>query len=475
MKTVIFNFFYTPTALSDYGKFPANLPDDIAIITKNQKESQMKPIYQSLAWCVALCVFAGCSREYLQEQDYLAHHSLASITMLKPSTSDTRDPKHPAANAQSTHPSTLDSNPNRTKDAPMPHTPYPNPPAPALTLRKFALAKPKAKQILHKNTLIYTNQNPEAALPPSVSFGDVLEFYTTPVANAKPPKPLPMANESFHHLAHLPQSPKTSIVWLGHSSLYVVHNGLHILIDPLFTSYASPVWFVNRAFKAHKTYKKEDFPRIDIVLITHSHYDHLDKKTLKSLKSSASYFIVPQGSAQILIKYKIPREKIIELNWWEGVRSAAHSLRITATPAQHNTKRLGYAANTSLWVSYALELGDKKVFVSGDGGYYTHFREIGEFFGSFDLALLENGQYNKAWQYSHSFPEQTIRAAQDLRAKVVQPIHWGRFSAGTHAWNEPVDILKQLAQIAGIGYNVPQIGEVYYLGDEPKNTLWYRF
>ena len=119
--------------------------------------------------------------------------------------------------------------------------------------------------------------------------------------------------------------------------------------------------------------------------------------------------------------------------------------------------------------------GDKKAFVSGDGGYYTHFREIGEFFGSFDLALLENGQYNKAWQYSHSFPEQTVRAAQDLRAKVVQPIHWGRFSAGTHAWNGPVDILKQLAQIAGIGYNVPQIGEVYYLGDEPKNTLWYRF
>ena len=475
MKTVIFNFFYTPTALSAYGKFPANLPDDIAIITKNQKESQMKPIYQSLAWCVALCVFAGCSREYLQEQDYLAHHSLASITTLKPSTPSTRDPKHPVANAQSTHPSTLDSNPNRTKDTPMSHTPYPNPPAPALTLRKFTIAKPKAKQILHKNTLIYTNQNPEAALPPSVSFGDVLEFYTTPVANAKPPKPLPMANESFHHLAHLPQSPKTSIVWLGHSSLYVVHNGLHILIDPLFTSYASPVWFVNRAFKAHKTYKKEDFPRIDIVLITHSHYDHLDKKTLKSLKSSASYFIVPQGSAQILIKYKIPREKIIELNWWEGVQSAAHSLRITATPAQHNTKRLGYAANTSLWVSYVLELGDKKAFVSGDGGYYTHFREIGEFFCSFDLALLENGQYNKAWQYSHSFPEQTVRAAQDLRAKVVQPIHWGRFSAGTHAWNEPVDILKQLAQIAGIGYNVPQIGEVYYLGDEPKNTLWYRF
>ncbi len=343
------------------------------------------------------------------------------------------------------------------------------------TLHKFSIAKPKAKQIFHKNTLIYTNQNPEATLPPRVSLDNVLEFYTSPVANAKPSKPLPIANENFHHLAHLPKGSKTSLVWLGHSSLYVVHDGLHILIDPIFSSYASPLWFVNRAFKAHKTYTKEDFPKIDIVLLTHSHYDHLDKKTLKSLKDSVSYFIVPQGTAPILIKYKIPREKIIELNWWEGVQSSTHSLRIIATPSQHNTKRLGYKANTSLWVSYALELGDKKVFLSGDGGYYTHFREIGEYFGSFDLALLENGQYNKAWQYSHSFPEQTIQAARDLRAKVVQPIHWGRFSAGTHAWNEPVDILKRLTEIAHIGYNVPQIGEVYHIGDEPKNTLWYRF
>ena len=412
------------------------------------------------AFCIfVVCAFAGCSREYLQEQDYLAHHSIESITTLNSST----DLDSTMAATES----------RELKDTPMLHNS--TSPTSSPTLHKFSIAKPKAKQIFHKNTLIYTNQNPEATLPPRVSLGDVLEFYTSPVANAKPSKPLPIANENFHHLAHLPKGSKTSLVWLGHSSLYVVHDGLHILIDPIFSSYASPLWFVNRAFKAHKTYTKEDFPKIDIVLLTHSHYDHLDKKTLKSLKDSVSYFIVPQGTAPILIKYKIPSEKIIELNWWEGVQSSTHSLRIIATPSQHNTKRLGYKANTSLWVSYALELGDKKVFLSGDGGYYTHFREIGEYFGSFDLALLENGQYNKAWQYSHSFPEQTIQAARDLRAKVVQPIHWGRFSAGTHAWNEPVDILKSLTEIAHIGYNVPQIGEVYHIGDEPKNTLWYRF
>lgn len=412
------------------------------------------------AFCIfVVCAFAGCSREYLQEQDYLAQHSIESITTLNSSTALD---------------STMAATESRElKDTPMLHNS--TSPTSSPTLHKFSIAKPKAKQIFHKNTLIYTNQNPEATLPPRVSLGDVLEFYTSPVANAKPSKPLPIANENFHHLAHLPKGSKTSLVWLGHSSLYVVHDGLHILIDPIFSSYASPLWFVNRAFKAHKTYTKEDFPKIDIVLLTHSHYDHLDKKTLKSLKDSVSYFIVPQGTAPILIKYKIPSEKIIELNCWEGVQSSTHSLRIIATPSQHNTKRLGYKANTSLWVSYALEFGDKKVFLSGDGGYYTHFREIGEYFGSFDLALLENGQYNKAWQYSHSFPEQTIQAARDLRAKVVQPIHWGRFSAGTHAWNEPVYILKSLTEIAHIGYNVPQIGEVYHIGDEPKNTLWYRF
>ncbi len=401
------------------------------------------PIYRliSIVFMLFLC---ACSREYLQEQDYLANHSLETITAISRDYKDSR---------------------------PTPHTKILSP-KDSLMLHKFSLVKPKAKQIFYKNALIYINQNPKAALPPSVKLSDVLEFYTIPVANAKPPKPLPIANKDFHNLQH---TSKSSLAWLGHSSLYIVHNGLHILIDPLFTSYASPVFFVNRAFKAHKTYTKEDFPKIDIVLITHSHYDHLDKKTLKSLKDSVSYFIVPQGSAQILIKYGIAREKIIELNWWEGVRSSAHNLCITATPSQHSTKRLGYEANTSLWVSYALELGEKKVFVSGDSGYYTHFREIGEYFGGFDLALLENGQYNKAWQYSHSFPEQTLQAAQDLKAKVVQPIHWGRFSAGSHAWNEPVDILKKLTEIAGIGYNVPQIGEIYHIGDEPKNTLWYRF
>lgn len=385
-----------------------------------------------------LVMMSACSRAYLQERDYLTEHSLESLTTIAP--------------------------------RPTPYTTLV--PKDTLMLHKFTHALPKAKQILHKNTLIFINQNPQAALPPNVKLGDVLAFYATPVANAKPPKPLPIANKDFHTIPH---STKSLVVWLGHSSLYMVHNGVHILIDPLFTSYASPVFFVNRAFKAHKVYQKEDFPQIDIVLLTHSHYDHLDKKTLKSLRDNVSYFVVPQGTSQILKKYGIAQDKIIELNWWEGVESKPHALRITATPAQHNTKRLGYEANVSLWVSYALELGDKKVFLSGDGGYYTHFREIGEYFGSFDLALLENGQYNKAWQYSHSFPEQTLQAAKDLRAKVIQPIHWGRFSAGSHAWNEPVDILKTLSQIAGIGYNVPQIGEIYYIGDEPKNTLWYRF
>lgn len=355
-----------------------------------------------------------------------------------------------------------------TKDTPMRYT-------------KFSHHKPKAPQILHNKKLIFANLNPEARLPPDVSFGDVWEYYTSKKPyDTKPPKPLPIARETFTNLESSFKN-KSFLVWLGHSSLYLYHKGANILIDPLFNTYASPMPFINRAFKTHKTFSAQDFPLIDIVILTHSHYDHLDKKSLKSLKNRAQLFVVPLNTAQFLRDFGISEEKIIELDWWEGLEFKDLALRLNTTPAQHNTNRLGIGANESLWFSVVLELeGVKdsepfKLFLSGDGGYYTHFKEIGAHFGGVDLAVMENGQYNKAWKYSHSFPHETLQAAKDLRAKAIQPIHWGRFVSGSHAWNEPVEILNKLAQKENIPYNVPQIGEIYLLNTKAQNTRWYDF
>lgn len=335
----------------------------------------------------------------------------------------------------------------------------------------------KSSKIAHKNHFIYTNENIDILSSQQVTFGDVWRYYRSKnVKNTKPTKPLPIANEDFENLDKTLLT-KDFVVWLGHSSLFISTNGLNILIDPVFNTYASPLPFINRAFKAKKTYSLKDFPVIDIVLITHSHYDHLDKKSIKSLAKDTQLFVVPENTAILLQKYGVKAEKIIELNWWEGIELVENTfvrLKITATPSLHSTKRLGYKTNEMLWLSYVLEIGNKKVFLSGDGGYDKRFKEIGKYFGTFDLALLENGQYNQAWKHSHSFPKETINAAQELHAKVIQPIHWGRFVAGSHGWNEPVEILGNLAKECGIGYNVPQIGEVYIIGDTPKNTLWWQ-
>lgn len=344
---------------------------------------------------------------------------------------------------------------------------------------KFSIhsnTRQKSRQILHKNRYIYTNERIDILSSQKVTFGDVWKYYKSKNAkNTKPSKPLPIANKDFISLDS-ELFTKDFVVWLGHSSLYIFSNGVNILIDPVFNTYASPLPFINRAFKAHKTYTLKDFPPIDIVLITHSHYDHLDKKSIKSLAKVAQLFVVPQSTAPLLQKYGVEAKKIIELNWWEGIELKSENLtrlKITATPSLHSTKRLGYKTNEMLWLSYVLEMREKKVFLSGDGGYDERFKEIGAYFGSFDLALLENGQYNQAWRYSHSFPEQTIQAAQELHAKVLQPIHWGRFMAGSHGWNEPVEILSNLTKERDIGYNVPQIGEVYIIGDTPKDTRWW--
>ncbi|TQR30658.1 MBL fold metallo-hydrolase [Campylobacter sp. MIT 99-7217] len=330
----------------------------------------------------------------------------------------------------------------------------------------------KANQILHKGQLIFANESKEAIFPPKVALKQVINYYTTQVKNASPKTKLPFVKSDFKKSF---QSPV--LAWLGHSSAFLAFRNFKILIDPLFTMHASPIKFINQAFKQTHCFKAEDFGEVFAVLITHSHFDHLDKKSILALKNKATLFIAPLKVGQYLKKFGIESERIAEFDWWQGALFECgknESVKIIATPSQHNSNR-GDGFNKSLWASFVFEFsgkfGVKRLFWSADGGYATHFKKIGDLFGGFDLACLESGHFNKAWQSSHSFPEQIVKEAHDLNAKAVMSIHWARFKAGTHGWNEPVKFLHSAFKELHLPYLTPKIGQLIELDKEFDESL----
>ncbi len=264
-----------------------------------------------------------------------------------------------------------------------------------------------------------------------------------------------------------------TIVWFGHSSYLIQSKGFNILVDPVFSGYGSPIWFVNRNYKGSNIYGIKDLPTIDLLILTHDHYDHMDYKTVKKLRKSVGYAIVPLGLGRTLNYWGYKDTQFCEMYWADSVTIAPDILLI-ATPAQHFSGRRNKGRRT-LWTSYVLEIHGYRIFLSGDGGYSQHFKEIGDQYGPFDLALLENGQYSAYWQTNHCFPEQTARAARDLQSKMIFPIHWAKFSATYHPWNEPVERLLPKADSLGIPVTIPKIGEPYTIGDTPKREIWWDF
>ena len=227
---------------------------------------------------------------------------------------------------------------------------------------------------------------------------------------------------------------KPTLTWFGHSSYIIQSQGLNVLVDPVFCGYSSPFPFYARAFKGTDLYKAGDMPLIDVLIITHDHYDHLDYETMVKLKDKVKHVVVPLGVGDHLQYWGWDVARITELNW--GVRFVTEGINITATPAIHISGR-GLGIKQTLWASYVLYLHGFNIFIGGDSGYGSHFKQIGEEYGPFDIAVLENGQYNKNWHDIHLFPEETLTATRELRAEVLFPVHWGKFCLGFHPWNEP--------------------------------------
>jgi L-ascorbate metabolism protein UlaG (beta-lactamase superfamily) len=262
------------------------------------------------------------------------------------------------------------------------------------------------------------------------------------------------------------------LVWFGHSSYFLQLDGKKFLIDPVLSGHASPLRFTAKSFKGSDVYTTDDVPPIDFLLLTHDHYDHLDYKTIMQLKSKVSKVITGLGVGTHLHRWGYDRSIIVEMDWDEEVQF--EKFIINTTTARHFSGRT-FKRNTSLWLSFILTAPDKKIFIGGDSGYDVHFKNIGEKYGPFDLAILENGQYNPYWKFIHMMPEETVQAAQDLRAKKLLPVHWGKFSLSLHAWDEPITRLISEAKRKGVEILHPMIGETLYLDKENVFAEWWSF
>lgn len=314
---------------------------------------------------------------------------------------------------------------------------------------------------------VFQNLSPTEVMPKEVSKIGMLKKFVNKSKNNEPQQPLPSVKTD---LKNLPAETPT-IVWFGHSSYLIKSENINILVDPVFSGNASPVSFMVKAFQGTNTYGVDDMPEIDMLILSHDHYDHLDYQTITKLIPKVKKFYTALGVGEHLELWGVKPENIVEFDWMES-HQISPDISLTATPARHFSGRSITRAK-SLWASFVLNIHGYKLFLGGDSGYDTHFKMIGEKFGPFDFALLENGQYNMDWHYIHSLPEETAQIAQDLNVKAFMPVHWAKFALAFHDWNEPIISLKQYVEGKNLKMATPMIGEPVVLDKTYPDSIWW--
>lgn len=288
----------------------------------------------------------------------------------------------------------------------------------------------------------------------------VMSDYTDPYAKragdkgATPEDALPTVRPDF---LSSPTAQDFTLTWLGHSTILLQISGLNILFDPVLSDITSPVSFIGPKRYSPLPIGVDELPELDAVIITHDHYDHLDYPTILKIRDKTKRFIVGLGVENHLARFGVESAKITAMAWWEEIKIG--SLTVACTPAQHFSGRSLNDRNATLWTSWVLISDSIQIFESGDTGYGGHFEEIYRKYGAPDLALLDCSQYSERWHDVHMFPEEAVRAASDLHAGTVMPIHWGAFSLSSHAWDDPPQRFTRKAVDEGFTVITPKLGQ----------------
>ena len=280
----------------------------------------------------------------------------------------------------------------------------------------------------------------------------------------KPETPVKAEPLDLQTLKKVVEDKEDSVVWLGHSSYLLIIGGRTVLVDPVLYR-GSPVSFINRPFSGTNIYRPYNFPAIDYLVYTHDHYDHLDYKAARKFKHKTGKVIIPLGVGSHLEYWGYPSEKLVELDWGEEFSENLHDdscVKFICCPQRHFSGR-GFKRNKTLWASFILQVGDKCIFIGGDGGYGKHFKQIGQKY-QIDWAFIENGQYSVRWAQIHTMPQELSKVMEDLDAKHYITVHHSKFALGQHDWYEPRKNERLAADESGKDLTVLQIGKIHHIG-----------
>ncbi|MBD0287925.1 MAG: MBL fold metallo-hydrolase [Flavisolibacter sp.] len=262
------------------------------------------------------------------------------------------------------------------------------------------------------------------------------------------------------------------ITWLGHSTTLIEIDGKRFLTDPVWSRRASPFTRLGPKRFFNNPVELDDLPSIDFILLSHNHYDHLDKKTIIRLTSKGIPVITMLGVGNHLRNWGIHKDQITELDWWQTIE-AGNQCSITAAPARHFSGRWLNDRFKTLWGSFAIRGSVHNVYFGADSGYYEGFKTIGERLGPFDLTMLDIGAYNEEWEAIHMGPEKAVQAFVDVKGGMLMPIHWGTFSLAFHPWTEPIEQLIKEASKRQVPLFIPAPGETCTVDAEAYNSEWW--
>lgn len=316
----------------------------------------------------------------------------------------------------------------------------------------------------------FVNVEPEAPASPTALVDYTVRQFSGDEVR-EPPAPVPVLSVTRATLAAPPAAAGLRAFWIGHASAYVEIDGLRMLLDPVFAERVSPLPVGPRRFHPPPV-ALADLPRIDAVLISHDHYDHLDMDTVRHLAAGGSRLFVPLGTGAHLERWGVPASQVQEMEWWQ--EHALGNVRIVCTPSRHYSGR-GLDRSNTLWSSWSVLGPNHRFFYSGDTGYSRLFREIGTRLGPFDMAFVKIGAYGPgaSWVDIHMPPEQAVQVHRDVRARRMFPVHRSTFNLAYHDWDEPIRRTAAEAARTGVDLVTPRLGE-WVDADQPfASTRWW--
>jgi L-ascorbate metabolism protein UlaG (beta-lactamase superfamily) len=288
----------------------------------------------------------------------------------------------------------------------------------------------------------------------------------------RPARPLPV--ESPLATWATPVSSGLRVTWFGHSTLLLEAAGVRALLDPVFGKYASPGFFAGRKRFHPVPATIAQLPPLDVVLLSHDHYDHLNVPSIRELAKLRVPFITSLGVGARLEALGVEPSLITELDWWDEHTLPGGAMSFTATPAQHFSGRGLRDRNITLWSSWVIRTASKRVFFSADTGLTSELETIGQRLGPFDLNMIEIGASNPAWADIHLGPVNAMRAFEMLGRGTFLPIHWGTFDLALHPWDEPAETLVTLADKSGARVLTPPIGRPIEPELVEETPRWWR-